>query len=225
MTNKCVSAVCQYLTAQFPDYKIFESHGNIAAMPVEDKFILVTPLFNQKVLLQNISDFFDTVFTGSIASNVLTVESIEYGTLETGQSIYYLDQTNAFTLVEQLTTNTWSVTTTDDVDSIRMAAGKATYYQPVFQNMQLDIYGFDAIETATKIAVTICDLGYAYFKTNFDGVIPLKIERNTSSPFSTSEKTWLKRWILEIRLQYDLTTIDLTQQFFDTINKQVTEIL
>jgi hypothetical protein len=206
--------------------EIFEGLDNRVPEPAVTNFVVFSPV--QRIrLATNIDSYADTVFTGSITGNILTVASISQGALALGSTVFG-------TGVQPSTTvagfgpgvsggaGVYTVSPPQNTPSQPMAAGTFTLQQNTEVIFQLDVHSSVvgvAADMAQAITTAFRD---PYAVDLFSGINPLVSPLYADDPkmiaFVSGEEQYESRWVVEVRVQANQQLTGFPQQFADVLN-------
>lgn len=190
-----------------PGFKVVVGQVNRVPEPADVNFAVMWPLRRGR-LSTNIDDFVDTLFTGSIAADVLTVIAVEYGTIDVNRLLFGADVAPGTTITEFLTgeggTGTYKVSVAQSLTSRTLAAGVTNIMQPTEVVMQVDVHGPAADDNAQIISTILRDpLGVELFALSGPSITPLYADDPLQMPFTNAEQQYEDRYVVDIHLQAD----------------------
>jgi len=196
---------------------VIEGQDNRVAEPSAADFVVMTAIRRRRVET-NLDAYVDAVFTGSIAGTVMTISSVQRGSLKLGSNIFGINvATN--TVVASFGTGTggvgtYNVAPSQSVASRTLSAGTASLTQPTEIAFQLDVHGPNSADNAQIISTAFRD-EYAVEQFAFAGfpVTPLYADDPRQAPFFNAEQQYETRWVVEAVLQADQVVSGIPQQF------------
>lgn len=207
--------------------EVIQGQLNRVAEPVSDDFVVFWPIRRPR-LATNSDDYADAVFTGSIASLVLTITSVLRGVMRNGATVFG-NGVAAGTRVTSFGTGTGGVGTyninpTQTVASRTLSAGVQTIMQETEIVMQLDVHGPTSADNAQTISTLFRD-AYAveFFASLSSSVSPLYADSPKQLPFLNGEEQQENRWIIEAVMQAD-EVITVPQQFADVVEVDLVNV-
>ncbi len=205
---------------------IVKGQVNRAPEPNGQDFLVFWPLSRER-LAMNIDSWIDASFTGSIATNVLTVTQISSGNLAPNQTLYGVGVTAGCQILTQLSgpvggIGTYSVSSTSDRSSQLFYNGTKTLLQKIAMTVQCDIHGPTSGDNAQRLSTIWRDQSGidAFVGTP---LVPLYCSDPSQVPFDNGEQQYEERYIVDLTFEADLD-ITLTQQFADQLYANLTSV-
>lgn len=197
--------------------EIIQAQLNRVPEPRVADFVLMT-IINFPRLATNFEAYADTVFTGSILDNVMTVESIEYGKIVAGAPVYGLDVLpNTRVRAPGAVDGQWIIGPIQAVSTRQLAAGLKTMMQASEVNIQLDVHGPNGANFSKIISTVFrSPSGVEMFDAINPNIAPLFIEDPRQMPFRDGEQQYENRYILGTHLQIN-QTVTIGQQFAQSL--------
>lgn len=200
--------------------------------PSETDFVVMWPTARDR-LSMNIDTVADYQFTGSIASNVLTVITIVAPNIVTlGQPLYGAGVATGCMIIAQLTgtpsgLGTYSVSSTSDVSREILYNGTKQVLVPTEVTIQVDVHGPPsgrAADNAHVIEALMRDQFAvdAFSAQGFD-VMTLYTSEPRQLLFDNAEDQAEERWSIDCCLQAN-PIITITQQFADQLHADTTSV-
>jgi len=213
-----MAALRLFILQVLPDrVDVIRGQINRVPEPLRDDFIVLTPLFRER-LSTNYDTYIDTVFTGSIAGNTLTVSAINYGNLDIGSVILGVNVLSNTVITTVLPGYKYTISKSQNLSSGKLAAGKAELLQPIKATVQIDVHGPNSADYAHVITTTFRDdYGVQIFNTFGYGITPLYTGTPKQIPFINGELQVEERWSIDAVLQAN-QTITLSQAFADALS-------
>lgn len=222
-----LTALRSFLLSVLPSgTEVVRGQDNRVPEPGVANFVVMTPLMQPRLGTNEVS-YFDDVFTGSIGTGVLTVESIDRLQLGLSTGMLLLDAVwptmnlaVGTVIVAQLTgslggTGTYTVAPSQTVASETMYAGTRDDLVPVELVVQLDVRGPRSGDN-TRVIEVLFRSSYgvdAMAASGFD-VSPLYCSDPRQAPFENDSQQIEYRWSLDLHLQ--INPIIGTPQTFAT---------
>ncbi len=233
-----------FLTAILPPgVEVIRSQVNRTPEPSGADFVTMNSTGRSR-LATNIDSYVDALFNGSISYDILTINSVAYGALTIGATLF-MEGLPSGTIITAFGTGSggigtytvsppYSVALTDQsgnpltdqvgnslvetqLASSAVAAGAANFMQETQFNMQLDVHGPNGGDNAQIITTMLRD-DYAvqsFAASGFD-IFPLYAEDPRQIPFINAEQQYENRWIVEARIQANPSVL-VPQQFADQL--------
>ena len=221
-------ALRAFLLAVVPaGVEVLAGQANRVPEPAAPDFVLFTPLSNQRLATNEVASV-DCAFTGSITGTTMTVTNVQFGTIAIGSPIYGTGVTTGTTITAFETgtggTGTYTVSATQTVASVALAAGLLGIMQRVRVTYQIDVHGPNSTDNIQVITTLFRD-DYAcqIFSNTGYAVVPLYADDPKQIPFINGEQQYEDRWTVDAVMEA-LINLDVPQQFADQIEVTVTEI-
>ena len=202
-----------------PSVAIRQGQLNRIAEPSATDFCVMWPLRAPR-LATNIDDYLDAVFTGSIASTIMTIAAVNpefSGKIAVGSSIFGVGVATD-TIVTALGTGTggvgtYTVAPLQSVGSGMLAAGIQSLMQETEVVLQVDVHGPASWNNAQIVSTTFCDqFAVSQFASLGSAITPLYADDPRQVPFENENQQIEQRWIVEVHMQCDAAAI-IPQQF------------
>ena len=205
-----------FLLSCVPNIEVVRGQDNRVPEPLIDNFITMTPILRERIH-NNIDDYIDAVFTGSIADTTLTITDTIYGSLFAGVAIYGVDVLPNTTITAILGNGQYTVSRSQTVTSQTIAAGTKTLFNPVKMTIQCDVHGVRSCDNAHVITTAFRDVyGTDKFSESGKNIFPLFSTDPKQMPFTNSEKQVEERWVVDLTVQAN-PVVTVSQQFFDQL--------
>ncbi len=202
---------------------VVEGQDNRVSEPSDTDFVVMTTILRER-LSTNFDQFQDCSFIGSVSGATLTVTSVNFGTIQVGNTLFGAGVSAGTTIASLGTgtggTGTYTLSAAQTVTSSKMAAGTIKYTQSSKFTVQLDFHSAN-VGDSSDMAETVSTLfrdGYAtdYFASVNANVIPLHADEPRQVPFQNAESQWETRWIVDAKLQVN-RSVTAPQQFADQL--------
>ena len=223
-------ALWAFLTGILPsDTPVAIGQANRVPEPANTNYAVFWPLRMPR-LSTNIDTYTDVVFTASIAGTVLTVSTVETGTIEVGAQLFGTAlAAGTTTILAGLTgtggVGTYTVSISQSAASQRIAAGGAAMLQSGEAVIQLDVHGPNGADNATKVSTLLRDdYGVAAFAALNPRVVPLYADDPRQMPFINENQQYEDRWIVEVHLQVNAVVSGIPQEFADVYSVDVISV-
>lgn len=193
--------------------EIIQAQLNRVPEPRVADFALMT-IIRYPRLATNLDLYADATFTGSIAGNILTVESMTHGELVQGAPVYGVDVVPGTTLrAPGVDSQHWIIGPEQTVSSRAMAGGLKKIMQSSQAVVQVDFHGPNSANL-TKIVTSVFrdDTGVTIFAEINPNIIPLFCEDPRQMPFRNGEQQYETRYIIEANFQVN-QTVSVGQDF------------
>jgi len=181
-------------------------------------------------LTTNIDSYEDVAFTASIAGTVMTVTSLEIGTIEVGALLYGTGVNGSTTIGEQLSgtlggIGTYAVGPSQNAASQPMAAGGTVMMQPTDVVFQIECHGEGGANNAQVISTMMRDaVGVARFNELNPNLTPLYADDPRQVPFINENQQYEDRWIVEAHIQANQSVRFIPTQFADAATIELIEV-
>lgn len=216
------TALVTFLTTVLPaGIEIVEGQDNRVSEPSGSDFVVFWVL-NRNRLETNVDAFADCAFTASIAGTLLSVSTVQIGSIATGATLFGSGVAAGTTISGTLSgtggVGTYLVSISQNIASQQMASGSATVLQPVEVMLQLDVHGPNSSDNAQLITTLFRDdFAFQIFQQSGFDVVPLYADDPKQIPFINAEQQYEYRWVVEARLQANQVVLGLPQQFASSI--------
>ena len=214
--SQILTALRSFLLLVLPaGIEVVQGQDNRVPEPIGPDFVTMTPLFRER-LAWNIDTYEDTVFTGAIAGETLTVTSVSLGTIRLGATVFGEGIVAGTTITAMGTgvggIGTYTASQQQTVASQIMAAGTMNSMQKTQFTVQLDVHGPNSGDNVQVISTTFRD-GFAFDQIALSGfdMAPLYAETPHQMPFVNGEQQIEQRWVIDIVLQVNPTVAVPTQ--------------
>ncbi len=205
-----------FLLSCVVDAEVVRGQDNRVSEPLGSNFITMTPIMRERIH-NNLHDYVDNVFIGSITDTTLTITNTIYGSLFVGCTIFGVDVLPNTTITASLGGNQYTVSQSQTVPSQTIAGGVKTMLNPVKMTIQCDIHGSFSCDNAHIITTAFRDV-YACdkFAESNKNVFPLFSSEPKQIPFNNSEQQVEERWVVDLTVQVN-PIITISQQFFNNL--------
>lgn len=207
-----------------PAIEVIIGQPNRVPEPTGPNFVVMTPLRIER-LATNRGTGFDVKFTGSIASNILTVTAVQHGTIVANSLLYGVGLANLLVRINSQIAGTpggigtYQLSQAPNLGSRTLAAGRWQYLQPAKATIQLDFHSADLSSSDMAQAVSTLfrsEYGTRFFAALGPDVTPLYADDPTQRPFLNDQQQIEYRWGLDACMQVnDITQVG--QQFADSV--------
>lgn len=201
---------------------------NRVAEPTGPDFVVFWPTMRRR-LATNIDTAVDALFVGAISGAVLTITSMSAGRVVSGMPIYAAAGMAAGTTITAFGTGTggagtYTVAPSQTFGLGVISGGSQGVLQAAEVTIQIDVHGPSSAENATAITTLLRD-GYAVdaFLALGDDVMTLHADDPKQVPFINGENQYEMRWVIEAKLQANLT-LSISQQFADKLSVTTVEV-
>lgn len=207
---------------------IVRGQVNRVPEPKGADFVVMWPLARDR-LTMNVDTWQDTIITGSIASNVLTVTNVTHGPILIGQGLYGTNIATGCRILAQLSgtaggNGTYTVSATPNHSSELMYCGTGAAMQETDVMMQIDVHGPASADNVARISTLWRD---QFAVSAFVGLgltlSPLYASDPRQIPFEDGEQQTEERWTIDLSMQANVT-ITTTQQFADELIATLTPV-
>ena len=217
------TALNSFLGSILPGVLVVAGVDNLVPEPASADFVVLTPIRFVR-LATNIDSYPDCKFVGSIEGTEMTVDDVELGTVEIGNTVFGPGVT-ANTVISAQTSGTtggpgtYTVAPAQIVAAGTLSAGTMTLLQEVQVTVQLDVHGPNSGDNAQIISTTFRD----EFATDFfaglaaplNSVSPLLADDPKYLQFINAEQQFEFRWSIDAQIQVN-QTVTIPLQFFDS---------
>ena len=199
--------------------EVVRAEYNRVPEPKVADFVVMTATSRNR-LATNIDDYEDVRFTGSIAGTTLTVDSVAYGTIQIGETVFGATVAANTSIISQLTgspsggVGTYTVSPTQTAAHQLLSCGHNDITQSTQFDMQLDVHGPNSGNNAQTITTLFRDAyAAAIFSTNgYSNIAPLYCDDPKQMPFINAEQQYELRWVVSAIMQAN-PIISVSQQF------------
>ncbi len=196
--------------------------------PSAPSYVVMTPIGLDR-LATNVDTTIDCFFQGAVATNVLTVASVDYGSVLLNSQLFGVGVPDNTFIRKQLTgspngAGTYRVSTSSTIASQGFACGVTAAMQETKIDVQLDFHGVQSWDQAQQVSTLFRD-SYAvdFFLRLNPLVTPLYADGPHQAPFVSGEKEYENRWIVEAAIQAN-QTVKVPQEFAATLTPTLIEI-
>jgi len=205
-----------FLLSCLPTIEVVRGQDNRVPGPLGTDFITMIPVLRERIH-NNLHDYVDSLFIGSITGTTLTVTSTIFGGLFIGCQIYGVDVLPDTIITASLGSGLYTVSQSQTVTSRTIAGGVKTMLNPVKMTIQCDIHGAHSADNAHIITTAFRDV-YASdkFAESNKHVYPLFSTDPKQIPFNNSEQQVENRWVVDLTIQVN-PIVTVSQQFFDSL--------
>lgn len=232
--SQVLTSLRTFLLAVLPTgVEVIAGDQNRVAEPDGDNFVVMTPLRIDR-LRTNVDTSADVRFTGSIATNQMTVTAVAFGSIAVGAQVFGTGVTDGTKITALGTgtggTGTYTVSIPQTLTSRTLASGAKDLEQGAQIDVQLDFHtkpsDFSAADLAQTVSTTLRDeWGVEQFASqnpNY-GVSPLHADDPVQRPFINEAQQYEWRWVVEAMLQAD-QVVSVPQQFADSVNVELVSV-
>ncbi|MDR3534026.1 MAG: hypothetical protein P4L90_26100 [Rhodopila sp.] len=210
--------------------QIIRGQVNRVPEPRASDFVVLWPIARDR-LAMNVDIWSDTQVSGSITSNVLTVNSVINGPIILGATIFGAGVAAGCTIQSQINgaiggVGTYSTSATPDVSTSTLYVGVNAATQETEVTIQADVHGPASADNAARISTLFRDqFAVTAFLTTGVDVAPLYTSEPRQMPFTNGEQQWEERWTIDLCMQANVT-VSTTQQFADalTVTPEAVEV-
>ncbi len=205
-----LDALGDFLLAILPNFtaaQIVIGQENRIAEAQPTDFIVMTPLFKNRLSLSNIDTYAPSSFTGSIAADLLTVSTVTIGAVTPGNQLFGVNVAPNTIVGTQASgppggAGTYAVSPSQTVASTLMASGSKTALMPQDVTVQLDIHGPGGFDNSNVVMAMFRDAySIDLFAPWNTGITPLYSEDAIELTFENAEQQTEQRWIVSAHLQ------------------------
>jgi hypothetical protein len=196
--------------------EVVRGQDNRVPEPLVNDFIVMTPILRERIH-NNLHDYVDSLFFGSITDTTLTITETLLGSLFVGVNIYGVDVLPDTIITAVLGGGQYTVSRSQTVSSRTIAGGVKTMLNPVKMTIQCDVHGVRSCDNAHIITTAFRDV-YACdkFAESNKHVYPLFSSDPKQMPFNNSEQQVEERWVVDLTVQVN-PIVTISQQFFDDL--------
>jgi hypothetical protein len=200
---------------------VIQGQDNRVPEPTQSDFLVMWPISRDRLAL-NIDDLQDSIVTGSITANVLTVTHVTRGAVLIGAVVNGVGVTVGCSVTRQVSgtpegIGIYAVTTTADVTSETMYPGTLTATQKTEVHIQADVHGPASSDNAARISTLWrAQFGVDAFLGAGIDALPLYTTDPRQIPFENGEQQTEECWIVDLCLQANVA-ITVPQQFADQL--------
>lgn len=212
--------------------EVVEGQDNRVPEPMSPNFVVMTVIAGPRIST-NLDEYFDSLFTGSIAGNTLTVSAMQGGAIVVGGAVLGAGVT-ASTQITALGTGTGGVGTyvvnnSQTVGSETMSASSVAIETDADVTFQLDVHSSDpstAADMARVISAVLRDeVGVQWFLDNGPaGATPLHADDPRQMPFVNEEQQFETRWVVDAHLQVNYVASGFPQQYAGALAIVTTQV-
>ena len=224
-----LQAVGNFLLSILPQFtaaNIVVGQENLVAEPAGSDFIVMTPLFKNRLSLSNLDTYSASSFTGLITDELLTVTAVAIGVVTPGNQLFG-EGVAAGTIVGTQVSGapggigTYAVTLSQTVASTPMATGSKAALQPQDVTIQLDVHGPNGFDNSNVIMTMFRDdFAVQQFAPWNTGITPLYSEDAIELTFDNGEDQVEQRWVISAHLQANPVII-IPAQFATVVTPKI----
>jgi len=211
---------------------VIAGQPNRVAEPVNPWFSVMTPIRFER-LATNVDVITDVKFTGSIASQVLDVTNVDFGTIGLGSYIFGGGVASGTKIIEFGTgsggVGTYQVVPSQTLSVETLSAGFNLLTQNARLVVQVDFHGPDTIagDLAQTVSTTIRDeyavKFFAGLASPQNGIVPLYGDDPAERPFINDQNQYEWRWVLDVHLELQQST-QVSQEFADSVDLTLIDV-
>jgi hypothetical protein len=225
-----MAALRAVLTAALPGgVPVIKGQGNRTSEPKETNYVVMIPLFRHRIET-NEDGFDDCKFLGSVADKILTVTTVDIGSVSVNRSLFGANVTADTTILQQITgtqggPGTYLLDKSMTLAAQVMSCGAMSVAGPYEFDIQLDFHGQGASgspgDYAQTAAILLRDAWAVDQFTTQSGpagggaVEPLYADEPRQIPFVNDQNQTEDRWIVTATLQVN-ETISVPQEYMDS---------
>jgi len=203
--------------------EVIKAQINRVPEPKVGDFVVMTPVRRPR-LTTNVDTCEDTFLSGSISGKVLTVASVAYGTIATGNQLFGPTVADNTIIGAQTGPTTWAVSVSQNISLGPLACGVQRKMQELQFGVQLDVHGPNSLDNSTIISTLFRDAQAVDFFNGLNpNITPLYTTEPAQIPFINDQDQYENRWIVETEIQVNATIV-VPQQFADALNVELIEI-
>jgi len=205
-----------FLLSCVPGIEVVRGQDNRVPEPLGSDFITMIPVLRERIH-NNIHDYVDSLFVGSITGTTLTITETLLGSLFVGVNIYGVDVLPDTTITAILGNNQYTVSQAQTVTSRTIAGGIKNMFNPVKMTIQCDVHGARSCDNAHVITTAFRD-AYAseQFAKSNKNVFPLFSTDPKQMAFNNDQQQVENRWIVDLTIQVN-PVVTISQQFLDAL--------
>jgi hypothetical protein len=205
-----------FLRSCVPNIEVVRGQDNRVPEPLGTDFITMIPVLRERIH-NNIHDYVDSLFIGSITGTTLTVTQTLSGSLFIGCNIYGVDVLPDTIITASLGGGRYTVSQSQTITSRKIAGGVKTMFNPVKMTIQCDIHGSNSCDNAHIVTTAFRD-AYAseQFATSNKNVFPLFTTDPKQMAFTNDQQQTENRWMVDFTIQVN-PVITVSQRFFDSL--------
>lgn len=205
-----------FLLSCLPTIEVVKGQDNRVPEPLGTDFITMIPVLRERIH-NNVDDYVDSLFVGSIAGTTLTLTSTIFGGLFVGCQIYGVDVLPDTLITASLGGGLYTVSRSQTVASQTIAGGVKTMFNPVKMTIQCDIHGTNSCDNAHIVTTAFRD-SYAVeqFARSNKNVFPLFSTDPKQLAFNNDQQQVENRWMVDFTIQVN-PVVTVTQQFLDNL--------
>jgi len=214
-------ALGDFLTSVLPvGVTVVRGQQNRVPEPASVDHVVMWPL-NKSRLSQNVDDYSDIAFIGSISGTTLSVSSVLQGTIAVGLYLSALNIVQDTHITAPLTgtggAGDYTVSPTQNLPSRTIQAGSKDHLQATQITIQVDVHGPNASDNAQRISTLLRDeYGTESFINSGFNIAPLYSNDPRQIPFTNGEQQIEAKWSVEVVLQAN-PVVSVPQQFADVV--------
>jgi hypothetical protein len=208
--------------------QVIRGQVNRVPSPAGQDYVVIWPI-NRSRIAMNIDTFTDTIVTGSITTNILTVTSVVNGPALPGAILYGAAVSVGCYIISQITglsggVGTYAVAPTANVTSQPMYCGTDAHLQETEVTIQADVHGPASADNAARISTLWRDdTGYEALQAANIAIAPLYTSEPKQIPFDNGEQQVEERWMVDLCMQANIV-VTTTQQFAATLKSTSTPV-
>ena len=205
-----------FLLSCVPSIEVVKGQDNRVPEPLDSDFITMIPVLRERIH-NNIHDYVDSVFVGSITGTTLTITETLFGSLFVGVNIYGVDVLPDTIITASLGGGVYTVSKSQTITSRTIAGGVKTMLNPVKMTIQCDIHGAHSCDNAHIVTTAFRDV-YAseQFAKSNKNVFPLFSTDPKQLTFNNDQQQVENRWVVDFTIQVN-PVVTISQQFFDDL--------
>lgn len=230
LDTQILTSLRTFLISILPDnVEVIIAQKNRVPEPTANDFVVMTEISRTRIET-NIDTPADVRFTGSIAGTVMTVSSVDFGTIYVGATVSGVGVT-AGTKVSALAGGTggagdYTISASQIVPSGVLSTGAVDIVQPVMIGVQLDVHGPNSSDNAQIISTLMRDdyavQSFAEQSPNY-GVVPLYADDPAQRPFINEAQQYEDRWVIDCRIQVN-PVVSPAAQYADALEAELIDV-
>lgn len=216
---------------------VIQGQGNRVPEPKAVDFVVMTPIRRDRIET-NIDTYRDINLAGAITGNVLTVTSINGGTLTIGARLsgvgmlagtritgfltgygvvgtYFVNLAQSWPVSSAIGSFVIGISAIGGVAGYPISVGASDFMQPTKFTVQLDVHGPNSGDNAQIISTLFRDAYAVDFMA--PSVSPLYADDPRQAPFINDQDQYEYRWIVEAVMQIDPVVTVSGVEFADTV--------
>lgn len=220
--SDALRALSQFLLYVLPlgPADVVTGQQNRVAEPGDPSFLVMTPIRFER-LLTNVDSSADCRFNGQISANVLTVNSVDIGSVVLGLTVFGVGVAANTQITKFITgtggAGTYQVSRNQAVAAATMSAGGKLMMQEARAVIQVDFHSIDSssLDMAQLVSTSLRDEFATSFFAALDpplnSVAPLYADDPRQIPFVNDQQQYEWRSMLEVHLQVNQTAASPAQ--------------